>query len=44
MTHVYYIIWENLISVCFDGTSTMTDSTAGVQTKFKEKKYLNYIF
>jgi len=26
-----------LVSVCFDGASTMSGSTAGVQAKFKEK-------
>jgi len=34
----YDIKWENLVSVCFDGASTMSGSTAGVQAKFKEKK------
>uniref|UniRef100_A0A2S2NXT3 Zinc finger MYM-type protein 1 n=1 Tax=Schizaphis graminum TaxID=13262 RepID=A0A2S2NXT3_SCHGA len=33
----YNIKWENLVSVCFDGASTMSGSTAGVQAKFKEK-------
>jgi hypothetical protein len=33
----YNIKWENLVSVCFDGASTMSGSTVGVQAKFKEK-------
>ncbi|CAI6359549.1 unnamed protein product [Macrosiphum euphorbiae] len=33
----YNIKWENIVSTCFDGAATMVGSTAGVQTKFKEK-------
>ncbi|XP_008181241.1 uncharacterized protein LOC103308873 [Acyrthosiphon pisum] len=33
----YNIKWENIVSTCFDGAATMAGSTAGVQTKFKEK-------
>ncbi|KAL4089624.1 hypothetical protein QTP88_024635 [Uroleucon formosanum] len=34
----YEIKWENVISTCFDGASTMSGNITGVQTKFKEKK------
>jgi len=33
----YGIKWENVVSICFDGASTMSGSTGGVQAKFKEK-------
>lgn len=34
----YNIKWYNLVSVCFNGVSTMSGCTAGVQAKFKKKK------
>jgi len=33
----YGIKWENVVSICFDGASTMSGSTGGVQGKIKEK-------
>ncbi|KAF0719466.1 zinc finger MYM-type protein 1-like [Aphis craccivora] len=33
----YGIKWENVVSICFDGASTMSGSTGEVQAKFKEK-------
>lgn len=33
----YNIKWDNIVSVCFDGASSMSGCTGGVQAKFKEK-------
>lgn len=35
----YNIKWRNTVSVCFDGASTMSECTIGVQAKFKEKNF-----
>lgn len=40
----YGIKWEVVVSICFDGASTMAESTGGVAAKFKEKITINFLF
>lgn len=35
--------WSSVLSVCFDGASTMAGNIGGVQAKCKEKKIIFYM-
>lgn len=40
----YHIKWESVVSMCFDGAATMSESLSGVQARFKEKNENSFLF